>query len=458
MRKFEMKLDGTVSNAIIPPVRQPVVFCCLLVSVFCWAPSTDAAEKTNVIVIMADDIGYECYGAYGGTSYKTPVLDRMAKEGMRFDHAYSNPVCTPSRVKIMTGLSNVRNYAAFGILRKSEKTIGHMMKDAGYRTAIAGKWQLLGTEHYPEETRYKGSRPEKTGFERHCLWQVDKGGARYWGPAIATDGEFKRFPEDVYGPDVYSQFLMDRMEEYKDEPFFLYYPMTLPHWGHDATKEEPRQFIPTPDSADRNNENQQENFADMVAYMDTVIGRIVDKTVELGIAERTLILVTGDNGTFRAIKSNMGDKVVVGGKGSTTDAGTHVALIGYQPGTVPAGSVSKTLVEFSDFVPTVAEATGVAPLSPTDGQSFLSQLHGETGTPRESIFVYYWTNPGNGKPQRFARDERWKLYGNGRLFDVENDVLEQHPVKGPESEAIRKKLQAVLDRMPSEGQTLRKFD
>ena len=191
---------------------------------------------------------------------------------------------------------------------------------------------------------------------------------------ITIDGELKNFPKDVYGPDVYSQFLIDRMEEYKDDPFFLYYPMALPHWGHDATKEEPRQFIPTPDSADRNNENQQENFADMVAYMDTVIGRIVDKTVELGIAERTLILVTGDNGTFSGIKSNMGDKVIVGGKGKPTDAGTHVALIAYQPGTVPAGSVSKTLVEFSDFVPTVAEATGVAPLSPTDGRSFLPQL------------------------------------------------------------------------------------
>ncbi len=260
------------------------------------------AEKTNVILIMADDIGYECYGAYGGTSYKTPVLDKMAKEGVLFNHAYSNPVCTPSRVKIMTGLSNARNYAAFGILRKSETTIGNMMKDAGYRTAIAGKWQLLGTDHNPESIRGQGTWPQHAGFERHCLWQVDKGGKRYWGPAITIDGEFKQFPKDVYGPDVYSQFLMDRMEQYKDEPFFLYYPMALPHWGFDATKEDHNQFIPTPDSADRNSENQQENFADMVAYMDTVSGRIMDKTVELGIAERTLILVTGDNGRRRWIE------------------------------------------------------------------------------------------------------------------------------------------------------------
>ena len=144
--------------ALLPTMRR-AASACLLLAVACWSSHVSAAERTNVILIMADDIGYECYGAYGGTSYKTPILDRMAKEGMRFDHAYSNPVCTPSRVKIMTGLSNVRNYATFGILRKSEKTIGHMMKDAGYRTAVAGKWQLLGTDHDPEGIRGQGTWP-----------------------------------------------------------------------------------------------------------------------------------------------------------------------------------------------------------------------------------------------------------------------------------------------------------
>jgi arylsulfatase A len=205
------------------------------------------AKKTNVILIMADDIGYECYGAYGGTSYKTPVLDRMARQGMRFDHAYSNPVCTPSRVKIMTGLSNVRNYASFSVLKKTEKTIGHMMQDAGYKTAIAGKWQLYGAEHYEDAIREKGSLPKNMGFDRHCLWQVYKSGSRFWGPSITIDGQVKKFGDDVYGPDVYSQFLIDRMAEYKDEPFFLYYPMALVH--------DP--FVPTPDSARQRQPQQQ---------------------------------------------------------------------------------------------------------------------------------------------------------------------------------------------------------
>lgn len=410
--------------------------------------SPQAAEKTNVILIMADDIGYECYGSYGGTSYKTPVLDKLARTGMRFTHAYSQPLCTPSRVKIMTGRSNVRNYTSFSTLKKTERTFGHMMLDAGYRTAIVGKWQLLGAEHYKAPIRGAGAWPKDAGFERHCLWQVDKLGERFWGPKVTIDDEIKQFPKDVYGPDVYCQFLLDRMEEYRDQPFFLYYPMVLVH----------SPFVPTPDSADRKSRNKQQNFADMVAYMDKLIGRIVKKSEDLGIAEKTLILVTGDNGTHKSLKSHMGDKLIVGGKGSPTDAGTRVALYGFQPGTVPAGTVSDTLIEFSDFAPTIAAATGAKPLSPTDGRSFLPQLHGKKGNPRNSIFIYYWPRPEKGEPTRFVRNQRWKLYGNGNLFDVRKDVFEKNPVTGSKSESIRKKLQAALDRMPANGQSLFKFE
>lgn len=406
------------------------------------------AAKTNVILIMADDIGYECYGAYGGTSYQTPVLDKLARAGMRFDHAYSNPVCTPTRVKIMTGLRNVRNYASFSVLKKTEKTFGHMMQAAGYKTAIAGKWQLYGAEHYKDNIRAKGSLPQNMGFDRHCLWQVVKLGSRFWGPTINIDGEVKTFGPDIYGPDIYTQFLLDRMTEYKDDPFFLYYPMALVH----------SPFDPTPDSADRKSKNKQQNFGDMVAYMDKLIGKIIDKTVELGIANNTLILVTGDNGTHSSIESNMGAEVIVGGKGKTTDAGTHVALFAYQPGTVPAGKVSNDLVEFTDFTPTIAEATGAAALYPTDGQSFLPQLHGKKGNPRESIYVYYWPRPETGEPLIFARDQRYKLYASGKLVDVKNDVLEEKSLKGAKYNNIRQKLQSTLSRMPAAGQSLFKFD
>jgi arylsulfatase A len=405
-----------------------------------------AAKKTNVILIMADDIGYECYGAYGGTSYPTPNIDRLAAGGMRFTHCYSQPLCTPSRVKIMTGKSNARNYAAFSILKKGEITFGHMLRDAGYRTAIAGKWQLFGAEHYSAAFRAKGALPQDMGFERHCLWQVDKLGGRFWEPVVTIDGKLKKFGPEVYGPDVYCQFLLDRMEEFRDEPFFFYYPMVLVH----------SPFVPTPDSADRKGKDKQKNFGDMVTYMDKLIGRIVDKTVELGISEKTLILVTGDNGTHSSLKSMMGDKEVKGGKGMPTDAGTRVALVGYQPGTIANGKVSGRLVDFSDFVPTVAEVAGVEEPKGTDGVSILAELHGKISPPRDPIFIYYWPRPERGKPIRFVRDQRWKLYGDGRLIDVQNDVFETSPISG--NEKVRKRLQGVLDRMPSGGQSLLKYD
>ncbi len=408
-------------------------------------PNAAAKEKINVILIMADDIGYECYGAYGGTSYPTPNIDRLAVNGMRFKHCYSQPLCTPTRVKIMTGKSNAKNYAAFSVLKKTEKTFGHMLRDAGYRTAIAGKWQLYGAEHYKERFRARGSLPQDMGFERHCLWQVDKLGSRFWGPSITIDGELKKFGKDVYGPDIYCQFLIDRMTEFKDEPFFLYYPMALVH----------SPFLPTPDSEDRKSKDKQQNFGDMVTYMDKLIGRIVEQTAKLGIAEKTLILVTGDNGTHKSLKSKMGDVTIKGGKGLPTDAGTRVALVGYQPGTIPTG-ITNRLVEFSDFMPTIATATGVDIPQGMDGVSFLPSLQGHAAKPREPIYIYYWPRPERGKPLRFARTHSWKLYGDGRLFNVREDVLEQTPVDGEDN--VRKSLQSVLDRMPAKGQTLLRYD
>ena len=408
--------------------------------------SKDRESRPNIILIMADDIGCECYGAYGGTSYKTPRIDQMAAKGIRFMHCYSQPICTPSRVKIMTGLSNVRNYAGFSILKKNEQTFAHMLKDAGYRTAIAGKWQLYGAEHYPIKYRAKGALPLQMGFERHCLWQVDKLGSRFWGPSITIDGKLKVFDKETYGPDIYCQYILDRMDEYREEPFFIYYPMALVH----------SPFVPTPDSANRNRRNKQKNFGDMVAYMDKLIGRIVDKTVELGIAGKTLILVTGDNGTHSSIKSMMGNTEIRGGKGKPTDAGTRVALVGYQPGVIPVGRVSNHLVGFSDFTPTFSALAGAKIPGRSDGAGFLDELRGNPMKSRDPVVIYYWPRPEKGKPLRFARDQRWKLYGDGRLIDVRNDVMEKSPVGG--QQGVRERLQKVLDRMPSEGQTILRFD
>jgi arylsulfatase A-like enzyme len=194
----------------------------------------------------------------------------------------------------------------------------------------------------------------------------------------------------------------------------------------------------------------------MVEYMDTVVGRIVDKLEELGLREKTLVLYYSDNGTPRQVESKMGDRVVLGGKGLTTDAGTRVPLIANWPGTI-ASAVTDDLVDSTDFIPTMLEAAG-APAPEgfrPDGQSFLPRLRGESGRGREWVFCHYDPRPGIDKEQytllRFARDQRFKLYDDGKLFDVPNDVLEERPLAedagGPEAAAARQKLQPVLDQM-----------
>lgn len=405
-------------------------------------------KPTNVVLIMSDDTGYEVFGCYGSNQYKTPRIDQLAEAGMRFNHCYSQPVCCPSRVKIMTGKSNARNYVYWDVLDPKEKTFGHMMQNAGYATCVAGKWQLFGLGTYAPELKGKGTLPEDAGFDEHCLWQVEAEPSRYWQPEFRINGQAKAFPdENAFGPEICTDFICDFIGKNKDKPFFAYYPMMLTH----------SPFVTTPDSADRSSTAAQQNFEDMVAYMDTLVGRIVDKLDEEGVLDNTLILFTGDNGSpggeKGGIVSELNGRMINGGKGKTTDAGTRVALVASMPGAVPQGRVTDDLVDFSDMMPTIAGMTGAKtpPGEVLDGVSFAPQLLGRNGTPRESLFLYSEPVPGpEPKPTIFARDQRWKLYNDGRLFDIRNDVLEEKPVLEGGDQA-RKKLQAVLDSNPSEG-------
>ena len=145
-----------------------------LVSISCNTNKPE--EKPNIILIMADDMGYECLSTYGSTSYTTPILDSLASHGIRFSHCVSQPLCTPSRVKIMTGLYNYRNYDYFGHLNSNQYTFGNLMKEAGYSTCIAGKWQLNGLAYKGKLPEWNdNTRPNKFGFDEYCLWQLTKG-------------------------------------------------------------------------------------------------------------------------------------------------------------------------------------------------------------------------------------------------------------------------------------------
>lgn len=407
--------------------------------------------RPNVVLIMADDMGYECIGVHGGTSYKTPRIDKLAAEGMLFEQCHAQALCTPSRVKIMSGTSNVANYLRFGKLDRKVKTFGHYFQDAGYATAVTGKWQL-GSED---------DSPIHFGFEEAFLWKHgmksavegfngDKRDSRYASPWIqhtrTVDGkietEAKQYPR-LYGPDLAADFACKFIEENRERPFFLYYPMTLVHCPFDYT----------PDSdgwaannlGSRTHKGDPKYFSDMVAYTDKIVGKIIDKLEAAGLRKNTLVIFTGDNGTDRPIVSMMGDKEVIGSKGETFEWGTHVPFIASWPRSIPKGSVNSGLIDFSDILPTLCGAAGIeVPVDPLlTGRSFLQQLRGEKGTPRE--WLYCWYQPrGHNELKIFTRSKKYKLYKSGEFFDLASDLLEKRPLKEAELSEVALEARAKL--------------
>ena len=169
--------------------------CMLLVAglVASWSVPAAFAQtaRPNIVLVMADDLGYETLGAYGSASYRTPELDRLAEDGVRFTHTYSQPLCTPSRVQIMTGRYNHRNYTNFGVLPKGEITFAHVLRAAGYATAVGGKWQLRGHDTRWAQVEGQGQMPDEAGFDEYLLWQVHaerRDGERYAEPLVEQNG------------------------------------------------------------------------------------------------------------------------------------------------------------------------------------------------------------------------------------------------------------------------------
>ncbi len=401
------------------------------------------SKKPNIVLIMADDLGYECLGANGGTSYKTPVLDKLSATGIRFEHCYSQPLCTPSRVKLMTGINNVRNYTIFGQLQRTQTTFAHLLKDAGYATCVVGKWQL-GKEK---------DSPRHFGFDESCLWQHFRGrtdeeehDTRFSSPRLEVNGEPVNYSNGQYGPDVVSDYGCDFISRAKGRPFLLYYPMILTHCP----------FTPTPDSKDWDPKDPGSNtykgngryFGDMVAYMDKIVGKFIKKLEELGLRENTVVIFTGDNGTDTPIVSMMNGQKVTGAKGTMTDAGTRVPLVANWPGTISAGTVCGDIVDFSDVAPTLYDLAGVTipKQLKLDGRSFLPQLKGDKGHPRDWIYCWYSRNGDAAAAKEFARNQRYKLYRTGEFYDIQNDVLENKNLAAADMDAETKQTRALLQK------------
>ena len=405
----------------------------------------------NLILIMADDLGYETLEVNGSTVYSTPNLNALAAGGMRFTQAYATPLCTPSRVQLMTGRYNFRNYIGFGLLDPEEVTFAHLLKEAGYSTSIYGKWQLYGNPRQREMFGRSGALPDEAGFDEHVLWQVKtRPGSRFKDPYLDIMGADPQKIEGAFGPDVFADSLIGFISRHRNEPFLAYYPMVLTH--------DP--FQPTPDHPDYagfDPESQQLNdpayFGANVAYMDKIVGRIIQALDDEGLREHTLVLFIGDNGTDRDVTSPYGDEQIRGNKGYTTKYGTHVPMIANWPGRITPGSINDHLIDFTDFLPTLMDAAGTTLPEGRifDGLSFYDQLTGRADSVRSWIFCHYAPQWGNFQHRRYVQNETWKLYGDGSLFNVVDDPEELHPIDATsladEEQALIHRFEAVLEEM-----------
>jgi len=408
-------------------------------------------EQPNILLILADDVGREVLGSYGGTSYPTPHLDRLARTGLRFEHAYSMPVCHPSRICLMTGRYPFRlGHPVWGTFpdRWEERTLPQILKRAGYATAIAGKWQLTLLREDPEH-------PFRLGFDQYCLFGWHEG-PRYYEPLIWQNGRIRPDVREEYGPDVYVRFLTEFMERHRPGPFFAFYSMAL---CHDVTDdlEHPVPFGPR---------GRYDSYREMVEAMDQRVGRLVDALDRLGLREKTLIFFTTDNGTPKRsiitarngklireqVSSRMGERIIPGGKGDLTDAGTRVPTIANWKGTLPQGKSTEAMMDFSDLLPTLAELAGAEiPSAQTlDGTSFAPLLRGEPGKGRDWVFAEH-------RGRSWVRTRDWKLYRDGRFFQMTADPDETQSVASDQEPAVRGRLQNALDTLfesPPSGATV----
>ena len=398
-------------------------------------PATPA--KPNIIFILADDLGIGNVSCYGADNFKTPNVDALAKSGMRFEHCYASPLCGPSRALLMTGrygfhtgMAGQRPPPSFN--PNTETMMPKVLKSAGYVTGMVGKWSQLPLE------------PSHWGFDEYLRFQ---GSGKYWNTqdhnqAYTLNGKQVALKDKEYLPDTMHDFASEFIRRHKSEPFYLYYSMSHVHIS----------IMPTPDSVP--GANSKNLYADNVAYMDKLVGKLIAELDRLKLRDNTLIVFAGDNGTapMFAGRSTVHGKALSGCKGTMLECGALVPCIASWPGKTPVGKVSKSLIDFSDFLPTFAAVAGAkipAGLA-LDGKQFAPQLCGkEDGWPRDSIFV-------NLGRHWYDRDLAWKLNEASELFDMSGAPFSEPMVSADKQTetalAARKRLQGILDQMkPAEG-------
>jgi arylsulfatase A len=420
-------IGATAATALLPGVLQAAL---------------TSSKRPNVIFILADDLGLDGVSCYGANDFKTPNIDALARGGMRFEYCFSAPLCGPSRAMLMTGRYPFRtgmtsNNTGANLKPHNETMLPLPLRAAGYKSCQVGKWHQLPLQ------------PGDWGFDEYFRFQ---NGGVYWGDQApgqhakgrrqngryVVNGQAHSFPPDAYVPDMMHDFLIDFITRHQTTPFFAYYSLSHVH----------APILRTPDSTPVSN-----LYADNIAYMDKLVGRLMAELDRLQLRENTLVIFAGDNGTARLDRNpaSVNGQVILGQKHSMHEGGSRVPLIAHWPAQIAAGQVCQDLTDFSDFFPTLIEVSGAA--NPTgvtiDGHSFAPQLGGTKGTPREWVYVEL-----DGK--KYVRNANWKLNNDGELFDMRNAPFEEALVSkenaSAEAVAARATLQKVLNNLSTAEQ------
>jgi arylsulfatase A-like enzyme len=418
--------------------------------------------RPNIVLIVADDLGYGDLGCYGQKKILTPNIDRLAEEGIRFTQAYAgSTVCAPSRCSLMTGMHNGHNRIRDNLphniwLRPDDVTVAEVLKQAGYKTGAIGKWALgdpgsWGLPNYQGFDYWYGHLKQDLAiyyYPTH-LWENDKIVMLQDLVMVNDVGKMtgNRAGKRVkYTHDLFTDKAVSFIERHREDPFFLYLAYTLPHFS-DYPKDSPDHYMVPSDEpyTDKDWPQIAKNYAAMISRMDRDVGRIMELIKKLGIDENTIVFFTSDNGAYLGsapprefFESN---DMLRGGKRDLYEGGIRIPMIARWTGKAPAGRVSEQVWAFWDFMPTAAELAGLPAPKGIDGISMLPVLLGKA---QKSHDYLYWDYGHVRKTYKQAvRMDDWKgvRIGAGspvELYNLKDDPGESNNVASDNPEIVRK--------------------
>lgn len=432
------------------------------------APAKSPTRKPNIVFIMADDLGYGDVGCYGQSKIRTPNIDRIAREGVRFIDFYAGaPVCAPSRCTLMTGLHSghafVRDNRELEVegqipLPEGTPTVASLLKKQGYTTGMFGKWGLGYTGSSGEPNRmgwdtffgYICQREAHSYYPDHLWRNTEK------VPLEGNEGGLTTGKQ--YSHDLIAEEALQFVRKNKDRPFFLYVPFTTPHLSlsvpEDSLAEYRSKFPETPYPGTKgkygyvSQPHPRAAYAAMITRMDRDIGRLLDLLKQSGLDDNTLVVFTSDNGPMFDVNKPEGPffhsaATFRAGKGSVYEGGIRVPLVARWPGHIPAGTEQRHAAYFPDVMPTLLELSGAPAHAATDGLSFAPALLGKKGQKEHPVI--YWEFPTQGGQQavrigRYKGVRRGIASGNAKieLYDLQTDVSETTDVAAQRPEIVER--------------------